>query len=483
MGEKEGKRKKKIYEIELTSERAYDALKIPWYFEDIRPLNHPARDCAIYVIHGIGNQLYTETAKELRDGFEDALYNIRKWKREKMGKEMEPIPPPFIYEGYWANYSDIEATFPELWRKFSKNERKFFSSLVKHRTTDTWTTTKWFLGQIIHLIHFNTIKQFGWISGGSIIAITPLTILVVLLMLLFQRKFISDVLSDIKIYCDPVGSMERAIVQRIDYHIGEQLLRLLGLDWDFKPLPETKLIKICTKPHTFKYVTVIAHSLGTIITYNVISDILNRVDQYEKEIERTRKTHPLQKKDLSLIKNIERVKTGLHRFYTWGSPLHNIFLLFPNRIRVWSQETQDTFITKNVGKTSDSIRKWANFVHPFDPICEKLGRIFPDARNFYCRTFNFPGGAHSSYFKDPDLLMYIISRTYGPDLCKWAESKFSNSTKFLLLRGLLAILLLIPIPLIFLVFITYPFVWLIKKIIEWTKNLQKKDNTSKNKTD
>ena len=454
-----------------SSERAYEPLHTPWYFQDI-PQDDEVRKSALFIVHGIGSQLYTETAKELRDGFEDALAGIQ----EKLNNEI--LPPPFIYEGYWADYSDIQATFPELWRDFSENEGKFFKSLSEHRVTEPGRTAWWFIGQICRLWspRTKTISKFGWITGGTVLLMTPLTVFSVLIMLAAKPKIFADVLSDIRIYCDPQGSIERALVQRIDYRVGERLLKLLGLDWNFQTLKPEKQLFICGIPHKFDYVTVMSHSLGTIIAHNVISDILKRIEEYEQKIKALQKSKQPSTEELPPMENIERVKRGLHRFYTMGSPLHNIYLLFENRVRMWPENAGEMFQT--IDKDGKKVPRhwWGNFYHAFDPISERIIRPFPLAENLHSKTLFVPGIAHSGYFKDPRVLKYIISRTYERDRCDWKEPEFRSNAQYLLLRLVLMVLVSILagaalFGLVILITSGGGTVWLAKKALQWIKSI------------
>ena len=106
-----------------TDQLVWNIQRVPATLPDGKT-RHPGRTCAVFVVHGIGEQLWTATAAQLRSGFEDALVEIRKWQEQHGykttgGKEDVLLPPPFIYEGYWANYDDIEATFPEDWQRLT----------------------------------------------------------------------------------------------------------------------------------------------------------------------------------------------------------------------------------------------------------------------------------------------------------------------------------------------------------------------------
>lgn len=104
-----------------------------------KSIPHAGRSCAIFVVHGIGEQAWTETAVGLRSGFEDALETIQKWQRaQPKGRVVlwpkDTIPPPFVFEGFCANYTDLEATFEDDWGHFNLRERLFFGYLWKLRT-------------------------------------------------------------------------------------------------------------------------------------------------------------------------------------------------------------------------------------------------------------------------------------------------------------------------------------------------------------
>lgn len=95
--------------------RAYDPLVI-WEVSQIldqqKTKNHPALESAIFVVHGMGKQGWTETAADLREGFEDVTVIIENWqkKNEISIKRPDPLIVPFIYDGFWANYDDLKRT-------------------------------------------------------------------------------------------------------------------------------------------------------------------------------------------------------------------------------------------------------------------------------------------------------------------------------------------------------------------------------------
>ncbi len=443
-------------------EYAYNDPETPWDFQSLDPKDS-IRNCAIFVVHGMGTQLYSETAKTLRDGFETALADIRddtyeeklKAYKKHKDKKRKPrlkktLPPPYVFEGYWADYPDIEATFPEKWRKFSKYEGIFFNSLAKVRITDPNKNASWFVGQVFRILCPWKSKKIPIRNRLAFILLAPIITFVVLFMLTIKPKVYADVLSDVKIYCDPQGSFEKAIVQRIDKRVGKRLLALLGLDWNLQSLPPSKQVRICSKPHTFKYVTVMAHSLGSVIAYNVIGDILQRTDDFDMYINKKKKPPPGLK--LPPQANIQRVRTGLHRFNTMGSPLHLINILFNHRIGKWPDSSKNMFIRQN--RQGEVKRKWwCNFHHVCDPISSPMTKSFPEAINLHSKCSHLPGGAHSSYFKDKDVLQHIISRTYGFGRCdlreydgkkdKWKKPEFLPKWQQNLYNVLLALLYIV----------------------------------------
>ena len=118
---------------------------VPEHLElDGRLVDNPARKNAIFVVHGMGQQTWAETAAFLRSGFEDVLEEIDK---ENPGAPIRPasMPSPFIYEGFWANYDNLADTFPEEVKNLDDTKLDFFSLLWKKRTLSSVRTLRWFL--------------------------------------------------------------------------------------------------------------------------------------------------------------------------------------------------------------------------------------------------------------------------------------------------------------------------------------------------
>lgn len=409
--------------------RAYDPLQTPFRFVDLpieigrdgQHIPNPARQTAVFVVHGIGLQQYPETAVTLRSGFEDAIDEIS---REHPGVM---VPPPFAYEGYWADYALFEKTFRREWEQCSERERRFFGQLWQRRSMNAFGTALWFVRENLRLFRWQTIKDAGRLRGTTLMAAAPLTILAAAAMLLRHPKLLADVLGDVRIYFDPRGDVEMAIVHRIDYRVGTEFLRLLGLDWDFRGLPENERVEISGTRHTFTYVTWVGHSLGTVISYNVIGDILQRAETFRRQLEEGGLTRgpgvPEPEEDRHLRANIERVERGLHRFVTLGSPLEQVNALFPGVLRDWPASAVRRF-----GLKTKRWGWWVNFYHVWDPVSSRLlaPRFAGFISNRHGKLLRVPGVAHTSYWGDTSILKYIVSRAYGPELCPWPDPRFLN---------------------------------------------------------
>lgn len=415
----------------LKRPRAYEPLQIPFRFVDLprdierngRTEPHPLRETTVFVVHGMGLQQFPETAVTLRSGFEDAIGRLSQESKDAA------VPPPFIWEGYWANYALFEKTFVREWEECTERERKFFSQLWKRRSMSALRTAAWFvrtnLRQFFQLREWK--KPSGFASNITVRAMAPLTILAAAAMLLRHPKLLAEVLGDVRIYCDPRGDVEMAIVHKIDERVGSAFLKLLGVDWNFQDLPRRDWIPISGTLHTFSYVTWVAHSLGTVISYNVIGDILMRAEILQQELDQRKKERERagvseSEADRRVRWNIRRVERGLHRFVTLGSPLEKIDFFFPGVLRDWPQLALKRFGLPPKGGP----KRWVNFYHVWDPVSSQLTgpRFAKFVSNRHGRLWRLPLIAHISYWRDLSILKYLVSRAYGPSLRAWRNPKF-----------------------------------------------------------
>ncbi|MGH7255528.1 MAG: hypothetical protein ACREI3_07100, partial [Nitrospirales bacterium] len=366
-----------IYTIPTARPYAYEPHVFPWNLRRVPAFlrdgktPHPGRTCAIFVVHGIGDQHWTTTSAELRSGFEDAFEAIAAWQKahgwRNHGESAKPelLPPPFVFEGYWANYDNLQATFPEDWASFNEREREFFGTLWTTRVLSIKRTLVWFLKQQLRLLSFRVFKEVGllaWILYWPLQVVAWATLLIALLR---HPQVISGFLNDVRLYVQPEGMIERAIVQRIDFRVGEAFLRLIGLDWNFRPLAPDQQIDASGEPITFQRVIWVAHSLGTVISYNVLSALFHRAQDLGTG------------GDAQQQEGIARFRAALRRFVTMGSPLDKIAFLFGEQaLRPWPTDGRRSLLdggeTLAEGQEKDKQEWWINFYHVLDPVSGAL---------------------------------------------------------------------------------------------------------------
>ena len=387
------------------------------------PKPHPGRHCAVFVVHGMGEQQWTQTSAGLRSGFEDALELIRSWQRKNLeaGKvAAEQVPPPFTYEGYWANYTDLGKTFPEDWEKFGEQEREFFQNLWNTRAYSAGRTYFWLLGQQLRLFFdprlIRRIRLLVWLLYWPLQIVFPAALTVALLR---APRILTRILADVRLYATPRGMIEHAIVQRIDYRVGREFLRLIGLNWDFRPLPEEERVSGSGQRVVFDRVVWVAHSLGTVVSYNVLSDLFRRAGQLEGSGDDAQK------------QGVCKFRNSLCRFVTMGSPLNKFAVLFPNALRPWHTHDRPALLVggdKTTGcpagkaddKESGAREWWINFYHVLDPVSGALydplicGATMPVNIHTNWRSAALvPGVAHTSYWNAMRVSRFILARTYG----------------------------------------------------------------------
>ncbi|MDO8473271.1 MAG: hypothetical protein Q7T05_05570 [Dehalococcoidia bacterium] len=418
-----------------------ELLRPPAYHEGIYPWNlgrvppklgdtiHPGRSCAIFVVHGMGREFASGTAVRLRSGFEDALEAILSWQREQQkwkGIQPETSPPPFVYGGYWADYGDLQKTFPEDWSRFNEREREFFSQLWKKRAFSKTRAFFWFLKQQFRLLRWGMLREVGPLVYILYWPLQVVLFAALVFALIRHPQLITDFLSDVRLYLDPQGLVERAIVQRIDYRVGQEFLRMIGLDWDFQPLPEDKRIEASGERFVFEIIVWVAHSLGSVISYNVLSDLFVRADEFEKTGDAKQK------------EGVRRFRTALRRFVTTGSPLDKVAFLFKDRsLRPWPKDGRGrrAFLqggeTLQKGDPPELQEWWINFYHVLDPVSGALSSPYICVGQRPCNihilagilNWIMPALAHVAYWKDLGTLRFILGRTYGKEYLHDQEYK------------------------------------------------------------
>jgi hypothetical protein len=357
------------------------------------------------VVHGIGTQTQAEVAAVLRSGFDDAWDAIN---RASPGQSRPLLPPPYVHDGWWADYADVKKTFQEHYDKFEDEQKTFFEKLWKQRTTNALGTVFWFLKQQLRLLHWRTLAEMGPVAYVLYVFLQIVAPFILLVLYFRAPELVRGFLTDVRMYAEPRGVTERAIIQRIDARVGDLFLKMIGLDREFRRLDDEDCVKASGEPLRFERVIWVAHSLGTVISYNVLSDLFQRA----AELERTG--------DAGQKEGVRQFRRKLRRFVTLGSPLDKFAFLFETALRPWPAVPRRELLTG--GETfpdRDDPEWWINYFHVLDPVSGALNHKAttagqPAPLNLHLRNlFRIPGAAHVDYWRDVDVLRYILGRTYG----------------------------------------------------------------------
>ena len=353
--------------------RAYWKNFYQWHLSQIpeeiefqnKKIKNPARWKAVFVVHGMGMQRWAETAVELRSGFEDALEAIFKWQDANAKRpEARKIPAPYIHEGFWADYDDLEKSLPDEAEKLNEHQLKFFSGLWKKRTHSVLGTFWWFFWKQLTLLKPSTTWRIHFFAWLLYFPLQVVSLAFFIIAIIRFPKVVSQVLADVRLYVDTEGVIERAIVQRIDHRVGSSFLQMIGLDWDFRRLPDEAKLQNDFKPIEFDQVTWVAHSLGTVVSYNVISDIFMKAKTIDKRGDAEQKA------------GVAKFRKAFRRFATLGSPLDKIAFLFGDKtLRPWRREDRLSFWDHSEAEkfsAKHSYDWWINFYHVLDPVSGSL---------------------------------------------------------------------------------------------------------------
>jgi hypothetical protein len=366
---------------------------------------NPFRSSAFYVVHGIGDQQMSDTAAALRLGFEDAVGRIDPGNWTPGAPDNWIVPEPFIYDGFWANYDDIEEMVPRIWDRLNARERGFFPRVWRPRAESTMRTVRWTLLTANILIPKSFVTG-RWLATLYYLYLVPALCVVVLAMAIHprSRKFIKSYLNDVRLYLAPSGDVEKEIVQRIDHLVGQRFLQMLGYDWDLNPLPPDRCIDISGESHRFERVTWVAHSLGSVISYNVIGDILRRCLEVRR--------NPARKEDAT------RVEDGLAAFVTLGSPLDKVRFLFGTDgvLRDWPEEYLPGGVHSLWNRPGRDRSFWHNFHYNSDPVSGRLDSFLHRGKNLVANIhpagLRLPGQSHMSYWRDVKVLSRLMDLAF-----------------------------------------------------------------------
>ncbi len=405
-------------------------------YEGDREFSSPFRKSAVFVVHGIGEQVYAETAATLRKGTEDALPIVepRLWDAAEDNNWI--LPGPYIWDAFWARYHDFAWLEPKAKDTLSKGALNFYTRLWSQRSQGALRSVWWLWKQSWRLV----VKGRGF---NRIIYIVLWSLIPFISLLLLphpkSRKFLSQYLNDVRLYLSPKGDIERHIVQRIEYTIGEEFLKLLGLDWDFEELPLDQKLMVGGERHSFENITWVAHSLGSVISYNVISDLLNKCEQFRES-----------GKDGDDEK-AARVENALSHFITIGSPLDKVAFLFTPSGTLSHLNARETLEKNTVlrawpdsylpgGKHYKNIYEncsrpsnyrplfWQNFYYGTDPVSGHLD-LFTNkngdsiVKNIHTKGWRMPLASHVAYWSDLNITTRIL------EACFFGFTKSCNTNK------------------------------------------------------
>lgn len=423
--------------------RAYEinSARYQWNFtyvpefirHDGKSVENPFRKAAIFVVHGIGEQESGETAAALRTTLEDVVQEIQPTYSAGSADNWI-VPQPYIKEGNWAQYDDLATMAAEEWTKFTEQQKQFFLHVWFKRCHSALRCVLWLV-----TIGLRLIRKSKGIAQLYYLYLMPLLWMIAVFMLAQRRtrQLLTDFVNDARLYLEPKGDLEHEIVQRIDSRVGSFFLRLLGYDWNFDVVGEKvgEEKRIVELPYKFERVCWVAHSLGTVISYNVLGDILHRCLEMRKRGE--------EKAQIS-----EKVENGLAGFITLGSPLDKIAFLYENPrnphgndvLRKWPVEYLpggQYDLWKRGEKTGGF---WQNFLYTSDPVSGWLDAFcLPTKKDEsksakkvnpinlvknYHTSGSMPWGIpHIVYWNDKQILSRIMLHTFQAPFVKPHELK------------------------------------------------------------
>ncbi len=399
---------------------------IPWRYgllpSHVGSQENPARTVAIFTVHGIGNQRHAETANAMRIGFERAMDSAQL---------QEQCGVPYVHDGFWGNYDNFEASMPELAATLTEEERESYQELFRARSLSGFRTFLWFGGRLMRMVSLRTLFKVGPIRYCTYVLMGVMSIVGMALLLVRAPRIMSTVVNDVRLYAGPEGDTERAICENIDRRIITQFLRLFGLSSTFEDLPDNEKLHLEGKPVVFNTVVWVSHSLGTVISYNALVDVIAacrtcvnggaKPNATESERHRARNAH--------------RVIGGLHRFITMGSPLQKATFLFEEALREAhiSAETLQWLFDYRAQHKMSVDEWWMNYYLVMDPVSGRLlhnTRFAPFIKNIHPARVGIPAACHTAYWLDVLVTSPIISRALGRAVFyyDWQRAMWTENT-------------------------------------------------------
>lgn len=406
---------------------------IPWRYgllPDVlsNGMKNPARTVAIFTVHGIGDQRHAETANAMRVGFEAAVDCA-----VENCSLIAEAGVPYVHDGWWGNYDDFEASMPEVAATLGAEERAELAQLFRARSLSGFRTLMWFIGRLLRMISPKTLMKVGIIRYITYLLMGLLSVLGMIVLLFRMPRVMATIVNDVRVYGGPEGDTERAICENIDRRVAAAFLRMYGLNLDLDGLPDEKKIHLESKPVTFDTVVWVSHSLGTVISYNTMLDVVSICRDAINAASQNESTEVLRKR----AEAARRVVAGFHRFITMGSPLQKATFLFEECLR---DEADASMLLSwlssqriAIGRSMDEW--WMNYYLVMDPVSGRLlhpVRFQRFVRNIHPGYMGVPAASHTSYWSDRLVSSPILSRALGKDVfpydwkaAEWGEKRVS----------------------------------------------------------
>lgn len=414
---------------------------IPWRF-GLLPSNlsngtaNPARTVAIFTVHGIGDQRHAETANAMRVGFERALDAAAQSLACEAGV-------PYVHDGWWGNYDSFEESMPEHASRVGAEEREELSMLFRTRSLSGPRTLIWFAGRLRSMMRTSTLFTVGLMRYITYLLMGVMSLLGMCFLLLRMPRVMMTIVNDVRLYGGPEGDTERAICENIDRRVSAAFLRLFGYDLNLDPLPIDELIHLENQPTTFNTVVWVSHSLGTVISYNAMLDVIDLC----KRMKIVAADPDATAHDRTRAQAADRVIAGFHRFITMGSPLQKATFLFEDSLR---DETESTTLLSwfyaqrsAIGRLMDEW--WMNYYLVMDPVSGRLlheGRFKNFVQNIHPGYTGLPALSHTSYWSRVLVSSPILSRALGREVFNydWQGALWSeNRVQFTRILGFLLV--------------------------------------------
>lgn len=405
---------------------------------------NPARTVAIFTVHGIGDQRHAETANAMRVGFEAAVDCA-----EENCSLVAEAGVPYVHDGWWGNYDDFEASMPEIAATLGAEEREELAQLFRARSLSGPRTLFWFLGRLLRMVSPKTLVKVGVLRYITYLLMGLLSILGMLALLIRMPRVMATIVNDVRVYGGPEGDTERAICENIDRRVAAAFLRLFGFDLNLDELPNENKIHLESKPVTFDTVVWVSHSLGTVISYNTMLDVIS-ICRDAINAEANDATHEITRARAAAAK---RVVAGFHRFITMGSPLQKATFLFEECLRDESEASTflSWFTSQRIAIGREMDEWWMNYYLVMDPVSGRLlhtHRFKPFVRNIHPSYMGLPAASHTSYWSKKLVSSPILSRALGREVFPYNWQAAEWSERRVSFTRILAFFLVVSLPFI-----------------------------------